>query len=386
MTNKGVFIKILKIFTIWRVSLFIVAFISTILITKFGGRFPYFDRVLEITNLPNWIWGFGNFDGVHYLRIAQNGYTADYSQAFFPLFPLLVNIVSNLFPRVVGLDLSQYTDPAFFYSGIIVSNLFLFAALFVYYKLISIDFGEKTANLSTIILLTFPTSFFLGSIYSESLFLFLAISSIYLMRESKFFLASVVIMIATATRLAGLFLVAVYLIEAYKSKKKINYLWVVLTPLGILSYMYFLHLNFGNAFYFFSSSGEFGTGRDVNRIVLFPQIIYRYIKMFASIDFFSLTFLNITLEFLFTLGPLVYLLTLIKKMRLSYWIFSLFTLLIGTLNGTFTSMPRYIIPSMIFIFPFVVLQRKIKLNIIFIISGLLMVVLTMMFVRGYWVA
>ncbi|MFZ3301984.1 MAG: mannosyltransferase family protein [Microgenomates group bacterium] len=386
MTNKTIFIKILKLFTIWRVALFIIAFISTILITKFGARFPYFDRVLEITNLPSWIWGFGNFDGVHYLRIAQNGYTADYSQAFFPLFPSLINIVSNLFPRVNGLDLSQYTDPAFFYSGIIVSNLFLFAALFVYYKLVSIDFGEKVANLSTILLLVFPTSFFLGAIYSEGLFLFLAMSSIYLMRKSKFLLASVVIMIATATRLAGLFLIVVYLIEVYKSKNKINYLWVIFTPLGILAYMYFLHLNFGNAFYFFSSSGEFGTGRDVSRIILFPQIIYRYIKMFVSTDIFSLTFLNITLEFLFTLGPLVYLLTLIKKMRPSYWIFSLFTLLIGTLNGTFTSMPRYIIPSMIFIFPFIALQRKIKLNTIFVASGLLMIALTMLFVRGYWVA
>lgn len=386
MRNKQIFFKILKIFTIWRVTLFLIAFLSTFLITKFGGRFPYADRVLEITKLPSWIWGFGNFDGVHYLRIAQNGYTADFSQAFFPLFPSLIGIVSNFFPKVVGLDLSQYTDPAFFYSGIIISNLFLIGALYFYYSLISIDFNDKVANLSTILLLVFPTSFFLGSIYSESLFLFLAISSIYLIRKSKFFMASVVIMVATATRLAGLFLVIVYLIEVYRSKNKINYLWVILTPLGIISYMYFLYFTFGNAFYFFSSAGEFGTGRDVGRIVLFPQIIYRYIKMFLSINVFSLNFLNITLEFLLTLGPLAYLITLIKKMRPSYWVFSLFTLLIGTLNGTFTSMPRYIIPSMIFIFPFVVMQRKIKLNIIFVISGILMVVLTMMFIRGYWVA
>ncbi len=378
--------QIFKFFFIWRVALFAISFLSTILITKFGGRFPYVDRVLEITKLPSWIWGFGNFDGVHYLRIAQNGYTADFSQAFFPLFPSLIGIVSNFFPKVVGLDLSQYTDPAFFYSGIIISNLFLIGALYFYYSLISIDFNDKVANLSTILLLVFPTSFFLGSIYSESLFLFLAISSIYLIRKSKFFMASVVIMVATATRLAGLFLVIVYLIEVYRSKNKINYLWVILTPLGIISYMYFLYFTFGNAFYFFSSAGEFGTGRDVGRIVLFPQIIYRYIKMFLSINVFSLNFLNITLEFLLTLGPLAYLITLVKKMRPSYWLFSLFTLLIGTLNGTFTSMPRYIIPSMIFIFPFVVMQRKIKLNIIFVISGLLMVVLTMMFIRGYWVA
>jgi len=84
-----VFKNIIKLFITWRLSLFLIAFVSIFLITKFGARFPYVDRVLEITNLPSWIWGFGNFDGVHYLRIAQNGYTSDYSQAFFPLFPLL---------------------------------------------------------------------------------------------------------------------------------------------------------------------------------------------------------------------------------------------------------------------------------------------------------
>jgi Gpi18-like mannosyltransferase len=356
------------------------------LITKFGGRFPYADRVLEITKLPSWVWGFGNFDGVHYLRIAQNGYTADYSQAFFPLFPSLINLVSKLFPKLVNLDLVLYTDPAFFYSGMLVSNIFLVATLFFYYKIISLDSSEKIAKHSLILLLVFPTSFFLGAIYSESLFLFLSMFSIYLLRKQKFLLASFVIAVATATRLAGLFLIVVYLIEVYKSKEKINYLWVLLTPLGILIYMYFLHQNFGNAFYFFGSSGEFGTGRDVTRIVLFPQIIYRYIKMFLSINFFSLSFLNIALEFIFTLLPLAYLITLFKKMRTSYWLFSLFTLLIGTLNGTFTSMPRYIIPSMIFMFPYIAMQQKINFNKIVIFSGLLMIVLAMMFVRGYWVA
>jgi Gpi18-like mannosyltransferase len=386
MTNKQIFFKILKIFTIWRVALFVVAFISTFLITKFGGRFPYADRVLEITKLPSWIWGFGNFDGVHYLRIAQNGYTADYSQAFFPLFPSLINIVSNLFPKIANLDMALYTDPAFFYAGILVSNAFLLLALYFYYQVIKIEFNEKIATYSLILLLVFPTSFFLSAIYSESLFLFLAMFSIYLLRKQKFLFAAFVIAIATATRLAGLFLIAVYLIEVYKSNKKINYLWVLLTPLGILLYMYFLHQNFGNAFYFFGSSGEFGTGRDVTRIVLFPQIIYRYIKMFMSINPLSLSFLNISLEFIFTLGPLVYLITLFKKMRFSYWIFSLFTLLIGTLNGTFTSMPRYIIPSMMFMFPYIALQQKIKFKNITIGSAILMIILTMLFIRGYWVA
>lgn len=74
--------KILLIFLVWRVSLFIIAYLAQIFIPNWGGRFPYADRELEITGLPSWIWGFGNFDGVHYLRIAQNGYNFLASQAF----------------------------------------------------------------------------------------------------------------------------------------------------------------------------------------------------------------------------------------------------------------------------------------------------------------
>lgn len=378
--------KIIKLFVTWRAALFLVAFVSTYLIAKFGARFPYAEKVLEITNLPNWIWGFGNFDGVHYLRIAQNGYNADYSQAFFPLFPSLISIVSNIFPRLAGLDISIYTDPAYFYSGMIVSNLMFLIALCVYYKLLKLDFEEKTSYLSLVLLLVLPTAFFFGSIYTESLFLLLSVLSIYLLRKSKFFLASVVVALATATRLAGVFLIAVYLTEVLKSKNKWNLVWIILTPLGIISYMYFLHLNYGNAFYFFMSSGEFGTGRDVARIVLIPQIIYRYIKMFLDINVFTLSFLNIFLEFVFTLAPLTYLIFLFKKMRFSYWIFSMGTLLIGTLNGTFTSMPRYALLGMVFLLPYFAIQFKDKITKIAVASLILECILLMLFIRGYWIS
>jgi len=89
------------------------------IIPHFGNSFPYADRVLAITGLPEWIWGWGGFDGVHYLRIAQNGYQDLYYQAFFPLFLLLIRIF-NFFPRL-NLDPRLYVDPSFFYTGILLS-------------------------------------------------------------------------------------------------------------------------------------------------------------------------------------------------------------------------------------------------------------------------
>jgi hypothetical protein len=144
------FKKILFSFLTWRVALFLIALLSIYLLPVFGARFPYADRVLEITHLPYWVWGFGNFDGVHYLRIAQDGYLAQYSQAFFPVFPILIRFFSFIFPRIPTLDTNIFTDPAFFYSGMILSNIFFLAALYVYYKLLEIDFKKDIAFLSVI--------------------------------------------------------------------------------------------------------------------------------------------------------------------------------------------------------------------------------------------
>lgn len=380
------FKNILASFFIWRVALFFIAFISIYFLPVFGARFPYVDRVLEITHLPYWIWGFGNFDGVHYLRIAQDGYLAQYSQAFFPLFPILIRYFSYIFPRVKDLNTILFIDPSFFYSGIILSNIFFLGALCVLYKLINIDFKKDVAFLSIILLLVFPTSFFFGSIYTESLFLLLAVSSIYLIRKGNFFWAAVIIAFSTATRITGVLLIPLYLIEVYKSKKIFNYIWTLITPLGLFVYMYFLKMTFNDPLYFLSAQPIFGAGRSSTQIILLPQVIYRYIKIFLSTNVFTLSFFNAFLEFIFTLIPLTILIVFFKKMRLSYWIFSISALLLATLTGTFSSMPRYVFMSVVLLFPYLIIRFRKYVKPAILASVVLGILLTMLFIRGYWVA
>jgi len=381
-----IFKKIVALFITWRVALFFIAFLSIYLLPVFGARFPYADRALEITHLPYWIWGFGNFDGVHYLRIAQDGYLAQYSQAFFPVFPILIRFFSLIFPRIQMLDTNIFTDPAFFYSGMILSNIFFLAAMYVFYKLLEIDFKEDIATLSVILLLVFPTSFFFGSIYTESLFLLLSVSAIYLIRKGYFFWATLLIAIATATRITGLLLIPLYLIEVYKSKKAFDYLWTLITPLGILIYMIYLKVGFSNPLYFLTAQPVFGAGRSSSEIILLPQVIYRYIKIFLATKVLSLPFFNAFLEFMFTLLPLTFLILQIKKMRLSYWIFSITTLLLGTLTGTFSSMPRYVLVSIVLLFPYLIIQYRKYAKPVIVASTLMWIILVMFFIRGYWVA
>src|SRR3990167_6110552 len=140
--------KIVILFVIWRILLFLIAFISPAVIPQFGARFPYYQERLIASGLPHFIWSFGNFDGVHYLGIAKDAYSAQFTQAFFPLYPILVKIVSFV------------TFGNFVVAGLLVSNLAFLAALILFYKLIAKTHSEKIALWSTLFLLAFPTSFY----------------------------------------------------------------------------------------------------------------------------------------------------------------------------------------------------------------------------------
>lgn len=380
------FKKILVSFLTWRVALFFVAFLSIYFLPVFGARFPYADRVLQITHLPYWVWGFGNFDGVHYLRIAQDGYLAQYSQAFFPFFPILIRAFSFVFPKDPGLNTILYTDPSYFYSGLILSNLFFLLSLYILFKLISLDFKKDVAFLSIIFLLVFPTSFFYGAVYTESLFLLLAVFSIYLIRKGNFFWGAVLISLSTATRITGVLLIPLYLIEAFQNKNKINYIWGLISPIGILAYMYYLKITFNNPFYFLTSQPIFGAGRSGGEIIFLPQVIYRYLKIFATTSVNTIPFFNAFLEFTFTLIPLGLLIAFFKKMRLSYWIFSICTLILPTLTGTLSSMPRYVLIASFLLFPHIITRFRKQIKPTIILLGVLQFILLMFFIRGYWVA
>lgn len=376
---------ILSYFLTWRILLFLVAFLAGIFITTFGARFPYWDSTLEITGLPNWIWGFGNFDGVHYLKIAQRLYTDVHSQVFFPLFPLLVRALSFLVPKMPDLDLRFFVDPAYFYSGLILANMFFLISLVFLYKLFHLDFDEKTTKRSLVLLLAFPTAFYFGSIYTESLFLLLSVLGLYFLRKKQYFLSSLFISLATATRFIGVFLILVYLIEILKEKldwKKLAGL--LIAPTGVLLYVYYLHIAFGNPFYFITSQSTFGAERLKNGIILLPQVFFRYLfRIFPSVPVFSLSFFVAFLEIAFTTLVLIALVIYYKKMRKSYWWFTFLAIILPTLTGTFSSMPRYILSAYL-VLPFLAESKYYK--VLLLIFGILQMILVSMFVRGYWVA
>ena len=392
MKDKNIFLKVLGYFSIWRILLFAAAIAAGLLIANFGGRFPYVDRVLTITNLPNWIWGFGNFDGVHYLRLAQNGYTAEYSQAFFPLYPLIIRLF-NILPKG-NLDLSLYTDPSYFYVGIILSNVLFVFALYFLYKLWGQEYGGKISKLALILLLTFPASFYFGSVYSESLFLLLAVLTFYFTNKNKFIVAGIFAALASATKVQGSLLFLYLLIELfYRYKDNVikksdlfgkGLVSLALSLTGAAAYMFYLGKTFGNPIYFLTSQPAFGASRSSVPLITLPQVFYRYFKMLTSVDPGDLSFWNAFLELGITLIFIGLLIYAFKKIKFSYWIFVALALILPTLTGTLSSMPRYALLA----FPIipVVAGFKKSSKYIIIAQAALLMLFTAVFVRGYWVA
>lgn len=136
------------------------------------------------------------WDGQWYLKIATEGYrTDDGSAAFFPLYPWLVRITGWL------------AADRYIWAGILLSALFFLAALVLLHRLVRLDFHPEDAGRSVFYIAAFPMAFFFWAIYSESLFLFLAVGALLAARTHHWWLAAIAVSFAVWTRSLGLLLV-----------------------------------------------------------------------------------------------------------------------------------------------------------------------------------
>lgn len=321
-----------------------------------------------------------NFDGRNYLAIVKYGYEANSQLAvFFPLYPLLVRTFSfNLFfnPIVVGL---------------LISAVCILAAVIVLYKLLQIEYSEKIAMRSIMLLLLFPTSFYLFAYYTEGLFLLFSVLFFWFIKKNNLFMASVSVFFATATRLVGLALVPSLILEVYEIYKKENKItWsVLISPLGFVSYAIFNYLKFGNPFLMITAQTSSSFGRSID--ILSPFHIFRdaFIKIisgpFPPYDS-AFVYPVIILEFLYAVFILIILYFAFGKLPKSYFLYILFSIVLIFYSSALSSIGRYILV----IFPIYVLLALTLPRKIFVvwsvISFLLLIFSSSLFLRNYWIS
>lgn len=375
--------KIIRVAIAWRVLLQ-----SILLFLPLAGTIQsaYLGGGQALYRDTPWFWGWLNFDGEHYLSIARFGY-GPLEYFFFPLYPLIMRQLASIS------DLIQVAA----LSGHIVTSVSFVIALIGLTK-IAPTRKRTSFWMFLAVFLLFPTSYYFAAIYTESLFLMAAVWCFVFIERKKFVTAAVFAAIASATRIVGVVFPLIILYEIARTQKfKLRSIVsiptivaLVIAPIGILSYMYYLYHATGNPLQFRESLEIFGDQRST-RLILLPQVYYRYIFKIiphVPLDYFPALF---TTWLEFVVGVVFVLLSIIAfvKLKTSYALYSALTVLIPTLAGSFSSLPRYVLisfPLFFVISGFIEKLPRWGRVFYFAASVSLLVVAELMFMRGYWVS
>lgn len=314
------------------------------------------------------------FDCDWYLSIIKHGYTLfpiivdqnnlnQSNLAFFPLMPLLIELIISPFILIFG---EKYIEVAAIVFGIILNNLLLLGSLY----LLRIYFINKIDSIRLIFLLILvslsPLNIYINSLYAESLYLFLSLALVILIENRKYFFGSLVMSLVSICKPQGVFFVPVFMFlmltsTAVKPYRKSMYVLISLLPISLyFAYTYVLSKDF--LFYFHVQESGWGFSLiNVFRLVYtsgFPGLvsflysnesllIYLFIYLFVCIQLlrkkfiiefffffpiFLLSVLSLHVEFRWALSSYALYFSLVLFKRLSYIYFALAVMLITLFN------------------------------------------------------
>jgi hypothetical protein len=138
------------------------------------------------------VWA--RWDSVHFLRIAEHGYSTA-EAAFYPLYPGLVAAGGRAF------------GGHYVVAGIAVSLLAALGSFVLLERVAEERLGADGGRRAVLYLALFPTALFLQAVYSESLFLLMSLAGFVLAERGRIAWAGVVVGLAVLTRPTGLALV-----------------------------------------------------------------------------------------------------------------------------------------------------------------------------------
>ncbi|MBE5938143.1 MAG: hypothetical protein E7265_08970 [Lachnospiraceae bacterium] len=224
--DKANMLRYLKIFLVTVGIHWVIMGLAYILFYKLGGTtkdlFSYFYEKYNVCG-----------DTEHYINIAKNGYysSGEYANliVFYPLYPLLIRIVSFIVPN-------------YFIAGVLISNVCLGVSGCYLYRLVNKELGADKAVDSLMIYLVYPFGVFTVTVFTESLFLMLALMCLTYIKEEKWFAVGITGLLAALSRSQGIALLVPAVYEAIlymkrQKKFKFNCLWVLQIPCGTFIYL-----------------------------------------------------------------------------------------------------------------------------------------------------
>jgi hypothetical protein len=154
------------------------------------------------------VWA--RWDSVWFLRIAEHGYDSaeEATAAFYPLYPLLVGLLGRIL-------LGHYV-----LAGVVISLAATLGSFALLYRLAETKLGAEGARRAVLYLAVFPFAVFLGAVYSESLFLFLALAAFVLAERGSFLGAGLTAGLAWLTRPLGVALLPALALIAWRAPQR----------------------------------------------------------------------------------------------------------------------------------------------------------------------
>jgi hypothetical protein len=165
---------------------------------------------------PPWLHDLGpatdvwaRWDSAWFLFVAHHGYgPAHDAAAFYPLYPLLVGLLGRAL-------LGHYVV-----AGIVVSLAATFGSFLLLERLVAAHLGRATARRAVLYLALAPTALFLQAVYSESLFLLLALAAFLLAERGRFLGAGAAAGLALLTRPVAFALLPALALIAWRSPQR----------------------------------------------------------------------------------------------------------------------------------------------------------------------
>jgi hypothetical protein len=293
------------------------------------------------------------FDAIDYTYIALHGYNSLYRSAFFPLYPALIALVNFLF-------LGRQAVLA----AMIVNNV---GALIGSVGLVFLAMRESNrydvARWTLLAFFAYPLAFFLAAPYSEGLFLASFAWCLWATRQRIWWLAALLSLTASLTRITGIVLVIPMLIEFIRTMewgKRINIrdvqtrvvsgvLLVIAAPLAFGLFMLYLGRTIGDPLGFYHAQVFFG-----HSTLFYPVGLVEGIHFYLSRPFLSFTQMRQMIDFLPLVGLTAIAIIAARKQPLAYTVLVLELFVLATQspkilspgNAVFVSAGRYMMMAL----------------------------------------
>jgi hypothetical protein len=375
-------------FAVSRIALFAAGIVGDVLLPTKEGHW-----VADPSSSFLSLWA--KWDSQWYVQIARDGYwfqpLRQSNVAFFPLYPLTMRLLAPL------------TGNNLVLAGFLISNLAFVIALIFLYRLAELELADREAARRTIFYLAlFPTAFFFSAVYTESLFLTLAVATAYFARRQHWVAAAITGMMASITRNLGVVLWALVMWEWLRQHewslrgmlhrqtwsllfRNVKAHWselfiIAAIPLGLLLYMAFLKINFDRPLAFIEVQATWG-----RQNVGPGAVIARELSALADFQLNRGSLIRV-LNFSVVLAMLAMTPFIWRRLGEGYAIYTLLLILVP-LTSSVASMLRYVLP----LFPaFIVLgwwgRQTILDRILLACFAVGLGLLTTVFANWYFVA